>query len=147
MPVQPQTILIPCGGVGGVATAVLLRERLGDQRRIALVGREAAYVFAIGAVTSIPLAMGKPLPRAGVFAHAQAEAVVKTSGRAITGRGKAGAFDGHGECFIESGDNKAGMGKGNFYAEPRPQIAMGAPGWRWHAGKVACEKVWRRRWY
>lgn len=104
-------------------------------------------VFAIGDVTSIPLAMGKPLPRAGVFAHAQAEAVVKTIGRAITGRGKAGTFDGHGECFIEIGDSKAGFGKGNFYAEPRPQIAMSAPGWHWHAGKVAFEKYWLRRWF
>ena len=104
-------------------------------------------VFAIGDVNSIPLAMGKPLPRAGVFAHAQAEAVVKTIGRAITGRGKAGTFDGHGECFIEVGDGKAGFGKGNFYAEPRPQIAMSAPGWHWHAGKVAFEKYWLRRWF
>ncbi len=104
-------------------------------------------VFAIGDVTSIPLAMGKPLPRAGVFAHAQAEAVVKTIGRAITGRGKAGAFDGHGECFIETGDGKAGFGKGNFYAEPRPQIAMSMPGWHWHAAKVAFEKYWLRRWF
>lgn len=104
-------------------------------------------VFAIGDVTSIPLAMGKPLPRAGVFAHAQAEAVVKTIGRAITGRGKAGTFDGHGECFIETGDSKAGFGKGNFYAEPRPQIAMSMPGWHWHAGKVAFEKYWLRRWF
>ncbi len=104
-------------------------------------------VFAIGDVTSIPLAMGKPLPRAGVFAHAQAEAVVKTIGRALTGRGKDGTFDGHGECFIEVGDGKAGFGKGNFYAEPRPQIAMSAPGWHWHAGKVAFEKYWLRRWF
>lgn len=104
-------------------------------------------VFAIGDVTSIPLAMGKPLPRAGVFAHAQAEAVVKTIGRAITGRGKPGTFDGHGECFIEVGDGRAGFGKGNFYAEPRPQIAISAPGWHWHAAKVAFEKYWLRRWF
>lgn len=104
-------------------------------------------VFAIGDVTSIPLAMGKPLPRAGVFAHAQAEAVVKTIGRAITGRGRPGTFDGHGECFIETGDGKAGFGKGNFYAEPRPQIAMSPPGWHWHAAKVGFEKYWLRRWF
>jgi sulfide:quinone oxidoreductase len=104
-------------------------------------------VFAIGDVTSIPLAMGKPLPRAGVFAHAQAEAVVKTIGRAITGRGKAGTFDGHGECFIETGDGRAGFGKGNFYTEPRPQIAMSMPGWHWHAAKVAFERYWLGRWF
>lgn len=104
-------------------------------------------VFAIGDVTSIPLAMGKPLPRAGVFAHAQAEAVAKTIGREITGRGKPGVFTGHGECFIETGDGKAGFGKGNFYAEPRPEIAISAPGWHWHAAKIAFEKYWLRRWF
>ena len=104
-------------------------------------------VFAIGDVTSIPLAMGKPLPRAGVFAHAQAEAVGKRIGRAITGRGKPGTFDGHGQCFIETGDSKAGFGTGNFYAEPRPEVTMSMPGWHWHAGKVAFEKYWLRRWF
>jgi sulfide:quinone oxidoreductase len=68
-------------------------------------------------------------------------------GRAITGRGKAGAFDGHGQCFVEIGDSKAGFGNGNSYAEPRPRIAMSAPGWHWHAGKVAFEKSWLRRWF
>ena len=29
-------------------------------------------VYALGDVTMIPLSMGKPLPRAGVFAHNQA---------------------------------------------------------------------------
>jgi sulfide:quinone oxidoreductase len=32
-------------------------------------------VYAIGDVVSIPLALGKPLPNAGVFAHKEAEVV------------------------------------------------------------------------
>ena len=32
-------------------------------------------VYAIGDVTGIPLAIGKPLPKAGVFAHGEAEVV------------------------------------------------------------------------
>ncbi len=104
-------------------------------------------VYAIGDNTQIPLTMGRPLPRAGVFAHGQAEAVAKTIARSITGRGKAGVFEGHGECFIETGEGKAGFGRGNFYAEPRPQVAMHAPAWHWHAAKVAFEKYWLRRWF
>ncbi len=104
-------------------------------------------VFAIGDVTGIPLALGKPLPMAGVFAHGQAEVVANNVAYAITGKGKTRSFDGHGECFIETGDGKAGFGKGDFYAEPKPQVAMHPPARRWHAGKVAFEKHWLWSWF
>src|SRR5574341_146488 len=81
-------------------------------------------VFALGDVVSIPLKLGKPLPKAGVFAHAEAEAVAKNIARAIVDKGKPTAFDGEGECFIETGDGRAGFGKGNFYAEPLPQVKL-----------------------
>lgn len=103
-------------------------------------------VYALGDVVGIPLKLGKPLPKAGVFAHAEAEVVVKNLVRAITGTGKPAAFDGEGECFIETGDGKAGFGKGNFYAEPLPQVTVRRPGRHWHAGKVLFEKNWLRRW-
>jgi sulfide:quinone oxidoreductase len=77
-------------------------------------------VHAIGDVTMIPLAMGKPLPRAGVFAHGQAEVVARNIARAAGGKGSETRFDGHGSCFIETGDGRAGLGAGDFYAEPRP---------------------------
>jgi sulfide:quinone oxidoreductase len=104
-------------------------------------------VFALGDVVSIPLKLGKPLPKAGVFAHAEAEAVARNIVRAITDKGKPAAFDGEGECFIETGDGKAGFGKGNFYAEPVPQVKIHPPGRHWHAGKVLFEKDWLRRWF
>lgn len=104
-------------------------------------------VYALGDVVSIPLKLGKPLPKAGVFAHAEAEAVAKNVARAITDKGKPAAFDGEGGCFIETGDGKAGFGKGNFYAEPVPQVEIHPPGRTWHAGKVLFEKDWLRRWF
>ncbi len=104
-------------------------------------------VFAIGDITGIPLALGKPLPMAGVFAHGQGEVVANNIVHAITGEGSPARFDGHGECFIETGDGKAGFGKGDFFAEPTPQVAMHAPARRWHAGKVAFEKGWLWRWF
>ncbi|MBI2891485.1 MAG: NAD(P)/FAD-dependent oxidoreductase [Nitrospirae bacterium] len=104
-------------------------------------------VFAIGDVTGIPLKMGKPLPKAGVFAHTQAEAVACNIALAITGKGRSASFDGHGECFIETGDGKAGYGAGNFYAEPAPDVRMRPPSWRWHVSKVLFEKNWLRRWF
>ena len=104
-------------------------------------------VFAIGDVTGIPLSMGLPLPKAGVFAHAEGEAVAGTIAARITGNGPASTFDGHGECFIEVGGGKAGFGRGNFYAEPTPEIKLRMPTRYWHAGKVLFEKDWMiRRW-
>jgi len=104
-------------------------------------------VYAIGDVTGIPLAVGMPLPKAGVFAHREGEAVAQTIAAQITGKGQAGTFDGQGECFIEVGGGKAGFGRGNFYAEPSPTIKLYKPTRYWHAGKVLFEKDWFRRWF
>jgi sulfide:quinone oxidoreductase len=104
-------------------------------------------VFAIGDVTGIPLQLGKPLPKAGVFAHGEAEVVAANIAQAITGRGKSARFLGHGECFIEAGDGKAGFGEGDFYAEPTPQVKLHKVGRRWHAAKVLFEKTWLRAWF
>lgn len=97
-------------------------------------------VHALGDVTLIPLAMGKPLPRAGVFAHRQAEVVARNIAGASAGKGGATRFDGHGSCFIETGDGRAGYGAGDFFAEPRPAVRVRRPSRLWHAGKVLLEK-------
>ena len=99
-------------------------------------------VYAIGDVTSIPLKMGRPLPKAGVFANGQAQVVAKNIARAWTGKGEAARFDGHGMCFLEIGGGMAGVGSGNFYAEPTPDVRMRYPNPIWHLGKVLYEKYW-----
>jgi len=100
-------------------------------------------VCAVGDVTGIMLAsVGKPLPKAGVFAHNQAEVVAHNIATAITGRGATRQFGGEGECFVETGDGKAGFGSGNFYADPAPQITLRTPSTLLHWGKVAFEKYW-----
>lgn len=103
-------------------------------------------VFAIGDVATVPLAMGLPLPKAGVFAHHQGQAVARTIAARVTGKGRQGAFSGDGECFVEVGGGRAGFGSGNFYAEPVPQIRLRSPSRLWHAGKVLFEKRWLKRW-
>ena len=104
-------------------------------------------VYAIGDVVSIPLALGKPLPKAGVFADYEAQVVARNIARSITGKGKAASFDGEGACFVETGDGKAGFGTGNFYAEPVPRVKLHAPSRRWHAAKILFEKDSLRRWF
>ncbi|MDP3511728.1 MAG: FAD/NAD(P)-binding oxidoreductase [Sulfuritalea sp.] len=99
-------------------------------------------VYAIGDVTSIPLKMGRPLPKAGVFANGQAQVVARNIARAWTGKGEAARFDGHGMCFLEIGGGMAGVGSGNFYAEPTPDVRMRYPNPIWHLGKVLYEKYW-----
>ncbi|MCR4297215.1 MAG: NAD(P)/FAD-dependent oxidoreductase [Gallionella sp.] len=102
-------------------------------------------VFAVGDITSIPLKMGRPLPKAGVFAHGQAEVVANNIAHAWAGRGTPRKFAGNGMCFIETGNARAGIGKGNFYAEPMPQVEMRGPNLFWHIGKILYEKYWLYR--
>jgi sulfide:quinone oxidoreductase len=99
-------------------------------------------VFALGDVVSIPLKLGKPLPKAGVFAHGQAEVVAKNIAAAVLGHDATERFNGHGECFLETGDGEAALGGGDFYAEPKPTVKVRTPSWRWHLGKVLFEKSW-----
>lgn len=104
-------------------------------------------VYAIGDVTGIPLAIGKPLPKAGVFAHGEAEVVAENIAAEIINETPGARFTGHGECFVETGDGRAGYGSGNFYAEPAPRVTLRYPS-RWlHLGKLAYEKFWLFRWF
>ncbi|HET7039608.1 MAG TPA: FAD/NAD(P)-binding oxidoreductase [Gemmatimonadales bacterium] len=103
-------------------------------------------VYAVGDVALIPLSMGKPLPRAGVFAHGQADAVARNIAATVKGRLPAARFDGRGACFVETGDGRAGFGSGNFYAEPTPRVRMRPPRRLWHVGKVMFEKQVMRGW-
>lgn len=104
-------------------------------------------VFAVGDATGVMLAMGKPLPKAGVFAHAQADAVAHTIAARLLGRGTEQRFDGSGECFLELGEGKAAFARGNFYAQPMPDVRLFGPGRHWHAGKVAFERMWWQQWF
>ncbi|MCC6223996.1 MAG: NAD(P)/FAD-dependent oxidoreductase [Thermoleophilia bacterium] len=104
-------------------------------------------VFALGDVTAIPVGGGKFLPKAGVFAHAQAEVVARRIAAELAGRAPSATFDGHGGCFVELGDGAAAYGSGDFYAEPAPAVRLRSPGRRWHLGKVLFERYWLARWF
>lgn len=99
-------------------------------------------VYAIGDITLIPLEMGKPLPKAGVFALHQAEVVAHNIIQKIEGKNDFKTFNGDGQCFLELGDGKAGYAGGNFYASPLPDVKMKKPGYFWHWSKVWFEKYW-----
>ena len=99
-------------------------------------------VYAIGDVTTITLANGKPLPRAGVFAHGEGLVVARRVAAMLDGRDAPDAFDGAGYCWVEAGAGRAAFASGAFFAEPDPTLVLHAPGRPWHAGKVLFERSW-----
>ena len=105
----------------------------------------APNVFAIGDVTAITLANGKLLPKAGVFAHAEAEVVAAQIAARLGSGTAAGRFDGHGYCWVELGNGVAGFAAGDFFATPDPAVVLRRPGRTWHAGKVLFERYWLSR--
>lgn len=104
-------------------------------------------VYAIGDVTANKLSSGMMLPKAGVFAHHQAEVVAHNIAAEINKTGGVKGFDGNGYCFLEMGHGIAGFASGNFYAEPKPTVTLKKPGRHWHWGKAALEKWWLWRWF
>lgn len=87
------------------------------------------------------------LPKAGVFAHKEAEVLAHNLAVEITGQGTPQSFDGFGGCFIELGDGRAGYGEGNFYDPQAPDITLRPPARRWHWVKMLIEKYWLWRWF
>jgi sulfide:quinone oxidoreductase len=105
------------------------------------------HIYALGDVTAIPLPVGLPLPKAGVFAHFQADIVSRNVAAHVRGVSSKKVFDGDGYCFIELGDGRAGYAKGNFYAEPSPVVKLKKPSRFRHWGKVLFERWWLRKWF
>jgi sulfide:quinone oxidoreductase len=82
------------------------------------------------------------LPKAGVFAHAQAEVVATRIAASILKRSPEQTFCGDGYCMLEAGGDLAGFAYGNFFAEPTPEVHLKRVGRAWHLGKVLLEKWW-----
>lgn len=105
-------------------------------------------VHAIGDLAAIPLpGRWKPdvplmLPKAGVFAHAQALVVARRIAAEITGAALQDEFCGDGYCMLEAGEDLAGFAFGNFFAQPAPDVRLRRIGRAWHFGKVLFERWW-----
>ncbi|MBI5031881.1 MAG: NAD(P)/FAD-dependent oxidoreductase [Chloroflexi bacterium] len=105
-------------------------------------------VHALGDVTAISIpGRWKPdvpmmLPKAGVFAHAQAQVVARRIAAEIMGAPAKETFCGEGYCMLEAGEDLAGFAFGNFFGEPSPQVKLRQMGRAWHWGKVLFEQWW-----
>jgi sulfide:quinone oxidoreductase len=103
-------------------------------------------VSAIGDVTAIPLANGMPLPKAGVFAHAEGEVVAARIVDSLAGREPTATFSGQGMCFLETGHGAATMVQGDFFADP-PDVALRDESAANLAAKHAFESDRLRAWF
>ncbi|OFW08433.1 MAG: hypothetical protein A3H96_21265 [Acidobacteria bacterium RIFCSPLOWO2_02_FULL_67_36] len=110
------------------------------------------HVFAIGDVTTVPIpGRWKPdvplmLPKAGVFAHAQARVVARRIAAEVKGTAPTDRFCGDGFCMLEAGEELAGVAFGDFFHEPSPDVRVKSVGRAWHLGKVLFERWWLSPW-
>ena len=71
-------------------------------------------IFALGDITDLPSS------KAGSVAHFQAEVLAENVARYVEGRALLPDFDGHANCFIETGHGKAMLIDFNYETEPLP---------------------------
>ncbi len=102
-------------------------------------------VFAIGDCTVIKLANGMALPKAGIFAEAEAQVVAKNIIAKIKNT-PAAAFNAEGACFLEVGGGKAVKTEGKFFEKPNPVVTISAPSKELLQEKVDFERTRIARW-
>jgi len=107
-----------------------------------------AGVYAIGDMVSIPLADGKKaLPKAGVFAEAHAKAAAERIAATLKGDSPSAKYDGTGYCFLEIGTGRAMLVKGDFLAEPSPDVQLSEPTPEHYQAKLDFEKSRLAAWF
>jgi sulfide:quinone oxidoreductase len=80
--------------------------------RATLLAQGHDDIFVLGDATNLPTS------KAGSVAHFQSEVLVENLERAIAGKSPVEGFDGHANCFIESGFGKAMLIDFNYDQEP-----------------------------
>jgi len=104
------------GGAGYVARSEGLGDALGfvptDPQTLRSLARP--NVFAIGDATNLPIS------KAGSVTHFEGEALAENVVRFLAGEELAAAYDGHANCFIETGFGKALLIDFNYETEPLP---------------------------
>ena len=100
--------------------AVIGRSGLGDDldfvptHRATLQSVQHANIFVIGDATNVPAS------KAGSVAHFEAEVLTENILRFVRGEPLQETFDGHANCFVETGDGKALLIDFNYTHEPVP---------------------------
>jgi sulfide:quinone oxidoreductase len=79
-----------------------------------LLSKQYDHIFCLGDATDLPTS------KAGAVAHFQGDVLLPNILRWIQGRPPAPTFDGHANCFIETGHGKAMLLDFNYDTEPLP---------------------------
>ena len=79
-----------------------------------LQSKAASNVFAIGDATNVPTS------KAGSVTHFEGDTLVENVRRFLAGEALADSFDGHSNCFVETGFHKALLIDFNYDVEPLP---------------------------
>ena len=96
------------------------RSGLGDELNYVPVDKHTllstryANIFALGDASDIPAS------KAGSVAHFACEVFVENFLQHVNGHAMTGTFDGHANCFVESGDQRALLIDFNYETEPLP---------------------------
>jgi sulfide:quinone oxidoreductase len=101
-------------------------------------------VYAVGDCVQVTIATGQ-LPKAGVFAEAEGLVAARNIATEIQG-GEPASFDGHGYCFLDWADGTGSYVEGNFFAEPKPDVAVSPPETKTIDAKLTFERERLERW-
>jgi sulfide:quinone oxidoreductase len=115
-------------------------------KRTLRISRKNNNVFAIGDVTEIKATSSISVPKAGIFAEAQAKVVAQEIIDELSGRQSMSTFDGRGYCFMESGGQVAGLVEASFFEDSGPHITLDASSERNYEKKQEFERVRIRDW-
>ena len=96
------------------------RSGLGDDLNYVPVDKHTLQSKAFPSIFAVGDASDIPASKAGSVAHFSVEIFVDNFLQLIAGKPMTGSFDGHANCFIESGDGKGLLIDFNYDTEPLP---------------------------
>ena len=105
----------------------------------------ANNVFAVGDVTEIKIG-AFALPKAGIFAEEQAKVAAQNIIHEIGEAPQTASFTGHGYCFMEVGDRRAGYIAADFYNKDGPSFTLDPPTEENYEKKLEFERSRVREW-
>ena len=96
------------------------RSGLGDELNYVPVDKHTLLSLAHDTIFAVGDASDIPASKAGSVAHFAVEIFVDNFLQHIAGEPMAGSFDGHANCFVEAGDDKALLIDFNYDTQPLP---------------------------
>jgi sulfide:quinone oxidoreductase len=106
-------------------------------------------VYGLGDVTEIKVNENISLPKAGIFAEAEAKIVSLQIINEISNmhEEQTSKFDGRGFCFMQTGRDKAGYIDADFYNESGPLTKLEPPSEESYRKKIEFEQSRMNEWF